>query len=389
MRSRHAVNQEEPPQHAEHSAALIEDSIQPVEEPLQHIEDPDTPLSSPRASNNQESEQSADHFHPGLDRSNQASLQTNDGLFVSRNQEVESDEEDGIPIKQLRPSRKRQLSPDFDSECHEYESGRQANTAPAATTSTTASTSAAPNSAPSTSTTANAAAITSSANNMPPSTRQINRRTTNAFASTATGVVLSCPVPNYKTVFAQSYTIDSFYKHMEDDAHFKRFYDKSSHHCPFGCEKGYFNEFALHRHVQQRMCEEAEDLSGAIKNCSMCSATSPDALGALIYLEQSYDQVLADANSPLHCTPCNVNFPTKELFWGHLSLVSGRGDSHHMVTKSRDLWYPSTTIVRAIWGSWIGGVHREQEKQEHGKQEGEEEHADTSTHSSCHSLRLL
>ncbi|KAG9953383.1 hypothetical protein KCU85_g1208, partial [Aureobasidium melanogenum] len=248
MRSRHAVNQEEPPQHAEHSAAPTEDSIQCAEEPLQHIEDPDTPLSSPRASNNQE----------------------------SKHQEVESDEEDCIPIKQLRPSRRRQLSPDSDSEGHESE----ANTAPTATTSTAASTSAASTSVPSTSASTNAPASTSIANNMPPSAKQINRRTANDFAGTT--------------------AVDRFYKHMEDDAHFKYFYDKSSHRCPFGYEKGFFNEFALHRHIQRSNCEETPDLLAAIKNCSMCSATSPDVLGALMHLEQSHDQVLADANIPLY-----------------------------------------------------------------------------------------
>lgn len=87
---------------------------------------------------------------------------------------------------------------------------------------------------------------------------------------------------------------------MEDDAHFKYFYDKSSHRCPFGYEKGFFNEFALHRHIQRSNCEETPDLLAAIKNCSMCSATSPDVLGALMHLEQSHDQVLADANIPLY-----------------------------------------------------------------------------------------
>lgn len=84
---------------------------------------------------------------------------------------------------------------------------------------------------------------------------------------------------------------------MEDDAHFKYFYDKSSHRCHFGREKGVFNEPALYRHVQQLMCEETPDLLAAIKDCLMCSATSPDVLGALIRREQCHSHALADPNS--------------------------------------------------------------------------------------------
>jgi hypothetical protein len=102
---------------------------------------------------------------------------------------------------------------------------------------------------------------------------------------------------------------------MEDDTHLKYSYDTRSHPCHFGCEKDFLNELALHRHVQQLMCEEAQDLSEAIKTCSICSATFPDVLGELVRWEQRHGHVLANTNSLFHCTPCNINFPTKKLFW--------------------------------------------------------------------------
>ncbi|KAH0160258.1 hypothetical protein KCU67_g6797, partial [Aureobasidium melanogenum] len=312
----------------------LKTSTNPAKNPLST---PTTWISSLRALEDQESHQLDGNTSLDVGGSHQASQQANDGLSVPRNQELESDEEDDTPIMQPRQRRKRRLQPDSDSEGQESESDRYSNPNPPVNTSTTASTSVTPASIPSTSASTGAPASTACANNPPASTKPINRRIADDFASTATGMIFSCPVPNCGTAFIQSYTIDSFYRHTENDTHLKHFYDTRSHPCHFGCEKGFLNELALHRHVQQLMCEEAQDLSEAIKNCSICSATFPDALGELVRWEHRHGHVLANTNSLCHCTPCNINFPTKELFWGHMSLVSGRGDSHHMVTKSHDL----------------------------------------------------
>ncbi|KAG9602284.1 hypothetical protein KCU86_g2828, partial [Aureobasidium melanogenum] len=134
--------------------------------------------------------------------------------------------------------------------------------------------------------------------------------------STATGMMFSCPVPNSKIVSTESYTIERFHKHMEDHDHFKHFYDTSSHRCLFGCEKGFLNEFALHRHAQQSMCEETAHLSEAIKNCSLCSSTSPDVIGALDHLEQRHGHVLANTNSLFPLYYLQHQLPNQGTFLG-------------------------------------------------------------------------
>ncbi|KAG9718863.1 hypothetical protein KCU73_g14964, partial [Aureobasidium melanogenum] len=164
--SRRAVNRKESPHHARQAEARVqplgdsaqpfEDLNQPGEEPPQHTDD-------------------LDH---------QASQQANDGLSVPRNQELESDEEDDTPIMQPRQRRKRRLQPDSDSEGQESESDQHSK--PNRETSITASTSGTPASIPLTSASTDVPAPTARANNSPASTKPIDRRTTNDFASTAT-----------------------------------------------------------------------------------------------------------------------------------------------------------------------------------------------------------
>lgn len=53
---------------------------------------------------------------------------------------------------------------------------------------------------------------------------------------------------------------------MEDVVHTTAFYEASPHVCPYGCSKGFMNEFSLRRHVQESKCEKTDDLLEKIKN---------------------------------------------------------------------------------------------------------------------------
>ncbi|KAH0332514.1 hypothetical protein KCU81_g10088, partial [Aureobasidium melanogenum] len=181
------------------------------------------------------------------------------------------------------------------------------------------------------------------------SNKSINRRTANDYAGTNGGMVYSCPVHECKQPINEAWTIDKFYKHLDDSLHTDYFFQKDMHICPFGCQKGFLNDFALHRHIQQSSCKESEDLSAEIKTCKQCNVGTkfPDIIGALDHLADDHDNLTSRIGSPYVCVQCDVGFPTKELLWGHLALVSQRSDGHPAVTKARNMWYPAPDIVRS------------------------------------------
>jgi hypothetical protein len=74
------------------------------------------------------------------------------------------------------------------------------------------------------------------------------------------GRMFSCLVPQCRATITETQTNEKFYKHMEDDTHTTYLYQHKSHICPFGCNKGYLNDFALYRHIQKNLCEEAGSL---------------------------------------------------------------------------------------------------------------------------------
>jgi len=68
---------------------------------------------------------------------------------------------------------------------------------------------------------------------------------------------------------------------MEDDFHSTYFYHGQSHRCPFGCHEGFFDDSALHRHIQKQLCEQANTLLADIK---ICKSATIDPEGLLISL---------------------------------------------------------------------------------------------------------
>ena len=124
---------------------------------------------------------------------------------------------------------------------------------------------------------------------------------------------------------------------MEDDFHSTYFYHGQSHRCPFRCHEGFFHDFALHRHIQKQLCEQADALLADIKMCKQCndrSGRTPDIIGALSHLDDDHPDLLSISGSPYACAMCNVRFPTQELFCSHLARVRQVSSSHVAVGKS-------------------------------------------------------
>lgn len=96
---------------------------------------------------------------------------------------------------------------------------------------------------------------------LPASRKSINRRTADDYLGISSSRVFSCPVPQFPASIDQTWTVDSFYKHVDDDVHTTHFYQAGSHNCPFGCHMGFLNDFASHEHIQKRSCKEEESLS--------------------------------------------------------------------------------------------------------------------------------
>ncbi|KAH0294107.1 hypothetical protein M436DRAFT_81786 [Aureobasidium namibiae CBS 147.97] len=133
------------------------------------------------------------------------------------------------------------------------------------------------------------------------STKAINRRTANDLAGVPSGKVFACPVANCNASITESWSIQQFYKHMEDGTHTAYFYHARSHQCPFGCHEGFFNDFALHRHIQKQLCEQADALLADIKKCKQCndrSGMTPDIIGALNHLDDDHSDLLSISDSP-------------------------------------------------------------------------------------------
>ncbi|CAD0088305.1 unnamed protein product [Aureobasidium mustum] len=129
---------------------------------------------------------------------------------------------------------------------------------------------------------------------------------------------------------------------MEDVAHTAYLYQEQHHCCPFGCQKEFLNDFALHRHIQECKCENVEDFSQEIQSCKHCHATFPDVIGALNHSEQAHNALTASHAS--QCRFCNIEFLVEELYRGHIALQSKRGDAHPMVTKAQGLRYPQPEL---------------------------------------------
>jgi hypothetical protein len=178
------------------------------------------------------------------------------------------------------------------------------------------------------------------------STKPINRRTANDYAGTS-GMVYSCPVAGCEQPMNEAYTIERFYKHLDDPLHTEYFYQNNTHVCPFGCQKGFLNDFALHRHIQQSLCEESNALLAGLEARKQCNNGNnfPDIIGALNHFEDDHEDLMTRAGSRYVCDPCDIGFPTKELLWGHLALVSQRCDGHPVVTKELNMWYSAPNIV--------------------------------------------
>lgn len=129
---------------------------------------------------------------------------------------------------------------------------------------------------------------------------------------------------------------------MEDVAHTAYLYQEQHHCCPFGCQKGFLNDFALHRHIQESKCENIEDFSREIQSCKHCQTTFPDFIGALNHLEQAHSTLMAI--NAFRCSPCSLGFPTEDLYWGHLAFESNCGDAQPVVTEAQGLWYPQPEV---------------------------------------------
>jgi hypothetical protein len=179
------------------------------------------------------------------------------------------------------------------------------------------------------------------------SSKAINRRTANEYAN-ARGKVFSCPVPGCKDDITEAWSIEKFYKHMDVGLHTTYFYQVGIHTCPFGREKGFLNDYALHKHMQKDVCEDGELLFEEIMKCRQCNYSSgrnPDIISALEHLADRHPELMSAAGSPYACAPCGVGFPTEALFWGHLALVRGLSDTHSALMRSLDMAYPAPRIA--------------------------------------------
>lgn len=160
-------------------------------------------------------------------------------------------------------------------------------------------------------------------------------RVADDYAGTTAGMVFNCAVPGCKAKFTPERTVERFYNHLNNPIHYSFYYRNKQHRCPFGCEKGFYNEFALDRHIRDARYEKAEDLEAEIRKYKHCAATLPDMLGAPDHLEQVHSHLLA--STTYTCTPCGVGFPLEALLWAHLALKSARSDAHTVVTKELGL----------------------------------------------------
>lgn len=108
---------------------------------------------------------------------------------------------------------------------------------------------------------------------LPASNKAINRRTANDFAGVPSGKTFACPVLGCHAPVTESWSIDRFYKHIEDDMHTTYFYDNGIHQCPFSCHNEYLSDFALHRPCQKQMCEQANKLFEEIEKSANSATT--------------------------------------------------------------------------------------------------------------------
>jgi hypothetical protein len=82
-------------------------------------------------------------------------------------------------------------------------------------------------------------------------------------------------------------------------------------------------------------------------NCKQCDNHSPDIIGALDHLEDDHSDLPSVTGSPYVCVIFAISYPTRELFQGHLVLVSQVSTSHIAIVKPHNIWYPAPTIVQS------------------------------------------
>jgi hypothetical protein len=105
----------------------------------------------------------------------------------------------------------------------------------------------------------------------------------------------------------EAWSIEKFYKHLDDDIYTTYLDQSGTHSCLFGCDKGFLNDFALHRHIQASSCEESDKLVKGLLKCKTCNGTTfSDIIDALDHLEQSHTQLLTVAVSPYVCLTCDI-----------------------------------------------------------------------------------
>ncbi|KAG9666912.1 hypothetical protein KCU99_g9362, partial [Aureobasidium melanogenum] len=132
------------------------------------------------------------------------------------------------------------------------------------------------------------------------STKPINRRTANDYAGTS-GMVYSCPVAECEQPMNEAYTIERFYKHLDEALHTDYFYQKNTY---------------------QSLCKESNALLAGLEACKQCNNGNnfSDIIGALNHFEDDHEDLKTRAGSRYVCDPYDIAFPTKELLWGHLAL---------------------------------------------------------------------
>jgi hypothetical protein len=169
--------------------------------------------------------------------------------------------------------------------------------------------------------------------------KAINRRTANDHAN-ASGRVFSCPATGCRETITEAWTVERFDKHMDEDLHTTHFFQLGSHRCPFGCQKGFLNDCALHKHIQKGLCEDGETLFEDIKRrkqCNHSSGRTPDTIGALDHLADRHTQLTSVAGLTLYvCAPSGIGFPTEALFWSHLALVGLSDTAYYEDEKKKN-----------------------------------------------------
>jgi hypothetical protein len=149
------------------------------------------------------------------------------------------------------------------------------------------------------------------------SLKAINRNTANDYSNVPSGKMFSFPVPQCSATITEAWTNEKLYKHMDDDIHTTYLCEQDSHVCPFDCEMGFLNDFALFHHIQKKSCEKAEKLLEKIKTCEQCNdGEVPDIIGALNHVENDHPHLLLVNGSPYVYAIYAIGFPYSRTLLG-------------------------------------------------------------------------